>query len=205
MKKKFPQLVFSLMYNWNTYLELPRNNLYKAKSKNLVYAGNIGIAQNVEIYIKFLAELSKYDIKIDFYAFGDQLKRLKMKLKKFRNINFKPVIDPDKLNHKLLSAHGGLVFLDSSLHLDNIPGKILSYLGAGRPVFGYVNRGSELIDIINKNNLGLLCDNIEQADMKEFVDKTLRIMSDFKPEKIQKKAKLHFSLDTAIKQITQRY
>ena len=117
------------------------------------------------------------------------------------NIVFKSTVDSKELTSQLLETDGGLVFLDSSHKLDNIPGKILSYLAAGRPVFGFVNKGSELIEIINNNGMGYLSDNTNEISVQEFVSEVDRIISTHDASEIQRRAKKLFCLSTAIEKI----
>lgn len=201
MSERFPNMDFQLIYNWVTYPDLflkPKRETY---SINLVYAGNVGSAQNVLGYSEYLEELSKRDFSITFFAFGDQLKNLKCRLMYNDNIVFKSTVDSKELTSQLLESDGGLVFLDSSHKLDNIPGKILSYLAAGRPVFGFVNKGSELIEIINNNGMGYLSDNTNEISVQEFVSEVDRIISTHDASEIQRRAKKLFCLSTAIEKI----
>lgn len=201
MKDRFPHMDFQLMYNWVTYLDIPQKPERVVDSINLVYAGNVGIAQNVMAYSEYLKYLSKKDFKITFFSFGDQLNNLKCILGCSQNIVFRDTVDPQELNSRIMESDGGLVFLDSSHKLDNIPGKVLSYLAAGRPVFGFVNKGNELLDIINNNDLGYLCDDINNTGIREFVSEVGRITSSYDASKIQYGAKKFFCLDRAIEQI----
>ena len=50
--------------------------------------------------------------------------------------------------------HYVLILLDLSLKTHNIPGKFLSYLYAGLPVFASINKGNDLEKIIDKYELG---------------------------------------------------
>ena len=201
MKDRFPHMDFQLMYNWVTYLDIPQKPDRVVDSINLVYAGNVGIAQNVIAYSEYLKYLSKKDFRITFFSFGDQLNNLKCILGNSQNIVFRDTVDPQELDSRILESDGGLVFLDSSHKLDNIPGKVLSYLAAGRPVFGFVNKGNELMDIINNNDLGYLCDDINNSGVREFVSEVGRITSSYDASEIQYGAKKFFCLDRAIEQI----
>ena len=69
----------------------------------------------------------------------------------------------------------GLVVLDRRHTSHNLPGKVLSYLQAGLPVFGAVNPENDLIDFVNGHGVGFATsdDNIENlaVDLAGLIDK----------------------------------
>ena len=201
MKERFPGIKFAIMYNWIT----PTVQLAKKKKPTLklklIYAGNVGLAQNVQFYATYLDSLLQNKISIEFFAFGECLEKLKLKFKNSENIYFSEILDFEQLNIELAKADGGLVFLDKDLDLDNIPGKILSYLAVGLPVFGFVNKGSELVDVVNKSGLGFLCDDICQLSPEEFCNAVLSVIKNSDPITIAEKAEGYFSLNSALEKL----
>lgn len=201
MKKKFPRFEFDILYNWVKPLDKCERKRKNNEWIRFIYAGNVGPAQNLECYLSFLKELSCRGIKIDFYAFGEDLEKIKSELILFKNIKFLDVISFDDLNSELLKSNGGLVFLDPNLDLDNIPGKILSYLSAGLPVFGFVNKGNELVNIINNNKMGFIGDDVEAMSPNQFCERVFLSLREVKPCNIVEKTEMFFSLKSAIEKI----
>ena len=69
----------------------------------------------------------------------------------------------------------------------------MSYLSVGRPVFGFVNKDNELMDIINSNGLGYLCDDTNGTGVRKFVSEVDRITSSYDALAIQHGAKNSFA------------
>ena len=60
-------------------------------------------------------------------------------------------------------CHIGLIVLDPRHTTHNIPGKFMSYLGAGLPTFALVNPGNDLLELINENKVGVAFSDIGEA------------------------------------------
>lgn len=126
---------------------------------NLMFAGNIGKAQSVDTIIR-AAALLKEDKRFKFHIVGsgseyDNMVSLAKELKT-ENVMFygqKPVEEMPKLYEM---AQVMLVTLEDSPFANlTIPGKIQSYIAAGKPVIGAIN-GSGANFIRNKD-IGLSC------------------------------------------------
>ena len=50
----------------------------------------------------------------------------------------------------------GIIALNVRHKTHNIPGKFISYMHAGLPVFGIVNPGNDLIELVDNNHLGFI-------------------------------------------------
>ena len=77
-----------------------------------------------------------------------------IKENKLDNILFLDEVPHEQLPEIYTQCHYGLILLDLSLKTHNIPGKFLSYLHAGLPVFASINQGNDLERIIEENELG---------------------------------------------------
>ena len=110
MKARFPHMNFQLMYNWVTYPKIQQHVKREANSLNLIYAGNVGIAQNVIAYSEYLKNLSRKNFMITFYSFGDQLNDLKYRLGYNDKIVFRDTVDPQELNSRILNQMVGSYF-----------------------------------------------------------------------------------------------
>ena len=69
-----------------------------------------------------------------------------------------PEISPNQIPNLYKQCHIGLVMLDERHKTHNIPGKFLSYLYSGLPVFAIVNHKNDIIKMINENDLGFATD-----------------------------------------------
>jgi len=138
-------------------ISLDNTNLFGRKL--FVYAGNMGIAQGLDVFIELAADLkSRKDLGFLFVGRGSEVNKLKKlsALKKLDNILFFDEINPDEVPSLLKMCHVGLISLDLRHKSHNIPGKFLTYLQAGLPVLAKINPGTDLQNIIEKENVGIV-------------------------------------------------
>lgn len=131
----------------------------KNKIFNFVFAGNVGDMQSVDTIIRAANELCNQN-NIFFHIVGDgskldSCKELSDKLS-LRNIKFygrKPVSDMPKF-YGLADAM--IVTLKDNKAISyTLPGKIQSYMAAGKPIIGAIN--GETRKVIADANCGLSC------------------------------------------------
>jgi glycosyltransferase involved in cell wall biosynthesis len=127
-----------------------------------VYAGNMGVAQGMSIFID-LAErlLNKVDIGFLFLGRGSDAQRLRevAKVRGLDNVAFFDEIDPKEIPGLYTQCHIGIVALDPRHKTHNIPGKFLSYMQAGLPVLASINPGNDLEEIILSEKVGRVCND----------------------------------------------
>ena len=125
-----------------------------------VYAGNMGVAQDMNLLID-LAErlLNRVDIGFLFVGRGSHAQRLQedAKTRGLFNVVFFDEIDPEELPGLYTQCHIGIVALDPRHKTHNIPGKFLSYMQAGLPVLASINPGNDLEEMILREKVGRVC------------------------------------------------
>ncbi len=172
-----------VLENWldseNEQSEIP-DYLIKdlSEKKIIVYAGNMGVAQKMDILIELANSLQyRNDIHFLFVGRGTEKKRLETMAAnmELNNITFHDEIDPSSIKDLLQKCSLGLIALDPRHKSHNIPGKFLSYLAAGLPILARINRGSDLEHIINSEELGLVYTG---DSVKEFSEKTIKLIND---------------------------
>jgi glycosyltransferase involved in cell wall biosynthesis len=140
-----------------------------AERKIFVYAGNMGVAQNVGAFLD-LAELlqTRWDVGFLFVGRGSDAEKLaeNARLRRLNNVLFYDEIHPDEIPGLYVQCTVGLVALDSKHRSHNIPGKFLTYMQAGLPVLARINSGSDLVEIIRKNNVGRVSVDKEQNSLE---------------------------------------
>jgi glycosyltransferase involved in cell wall biosynthesis len=153
-----------LLRNWltNTPQKLSSIRIDETRlrgRKICVYTGNMGVAQDVDIFIDLAARFKhREDVGFLFVGRGSETNRLKARAEKeaLNNVLFVPEIHPDEISDLLSQCHVGLLALDPRHKTDNIPGKFLTYMRDGLPTLACVNACSELIDTIRENDLGFV-------------------------------------------------
>ena len=139
--------------------------------KIFVYAGNIGLAQDVKVFID-LAKAFRENNEIGFLFVGrgslyGNLKNL-INNNSLKNVVLHEEISNSEIQKIYRNCFAGLVSLNCKHKTHNIPGKFISYLHSGLPVFGVVNENNDIIDLINSNNLGFATSINEIKKLKVF-------------------------------------
>ena len=125
--------------------------------KILVYAGNMGVAQDLEIFIDLANKCNlRSDIGFLFVGRGSEKVYLEKKSKELglSNVLFFDEINSSEIPGLYKQCHVGIISLDRRHLTHNIPGKFLTYMAAGLPVLALLNKDNDLIGIIEKNGVG---------------------------------------------------
>lgn len=142
-----------------------------------VYAGNMGVAQGMDILLELADRLrALHDVGFIFVGRGSEAKRLADAAmeRKLENVLFFDEIDPDEVPDLYAQCHFGLVALDPRHKSHNIPGKFLTYMQSGLPVLANINAGNDLAEIIRNENVGRVCDD---NSIDALLDHSLELIS----------------------------
>jgi len=141
--------------------------------KIFIFIGNMGIAQGMDILIDLAESMkNRQDLGFLFVGRGTQVKDLQASVsnKKLNNILFYNEIDPKEIPSLLAMCHIGLIALDPRHKSHNIPGKFLSYMQAGLPVLARVNKGTDLVNLIEDENVGRVYIGKEVNDFRKLAE-----------------------------------
>ena len=142
----------SVIYNWS-YQDEPYTNvdtsaishMFKSEHFNVVYAGNIGLMQNVDLIVE-AARLLKEDNSIRFYIIGDGVYKNKLedKAKEFGldNISFWPLQQPEKAPAIYSAADVNVIPLIKYGYKTALPSKTATCLACGKPIVFAVGKDS---------------------------------------------------------------
>ncbi len=137
------------------------NETTLAGRKVLVYAGNMGVAQGMDVLLD-LADIlrNRAEIGFLFVGRGSDVGRLKAaaQARQLANVAFFDEIDPDEIPDLYAQCHVGIVALDPRHKSHNIPGKFLTYMQCGLPVLATINDGNDLSQLIRNENVGKVCE-----------------------------------------------
>jgi glycosyltransferase involved in cell wall biosynthesis len=174
--------------------------------KIFVYAGNMGIAQGMDVLLDLSERLKdRSDIGFLFVGRGSDAKRLREDAvaRGLDNVVFFDEIDPDEIPGLYAQCHVGLVALDPRHKTHNIPGKFLSYMQSTLPVLACINAGNDLVDLISEHRVGAVCTDHSADSMAVLAD---RLLSQLEQDQgIQSRCKglatTMFSAEAAVRQI----
>ena len=82
-----------------------------------------------------------------------------------KNVVFEDEISSSQIFDLYSKCLLGLIVLDKKHKTHNIPGKLLSYLRAGLPVFAIVNEKNDLIKLVNENHVGFATDKFDMHEI----------------------------------------
>jgi glycosyltransferase involved in cell wall biosynthesis len=142
----------------------------------VMYSGNLGNTHNIEKILNTARSLV-HETKIIFIIIGDGAKKSivnsfqkKYNLQNLLNLPFQ---DISMLPHSLTASDISIV-LDSmsskqSISTASIPSKVYYLMAAGSVIYAEADNESELNRLINKYDLGLCDDSIENKNLKTFI------------------------------------
>jgi glycosyltransferase involved in cell wall biosynthesis len=174
--------------------------------KLFVYAGNMGVAQGMDILLDLAQKLlTRKDIGFIFLGRGSDAERLQAlaKMKKLDNVMFFDEIDPDEIPDLYTQCTVGIVALDWRHKTHNIPGKFLTYMQNGLPVLANINAGNDLAQMVRDERVGQVCETNKVDDLLFFAEKVLsEIEKDGEmSERCQRLFERKFAVENAVKQI----
>jgi glycosyltransferase involved in cell wall biosynthesis len=147
-----------------------------AGRKVFVYAGNMGVAQGMDILLDLAERLhSRPDVGFLFVGRGSDAARLKAaaQSRQIVNVVFFEEIDPDEITDLYAQCDAGIVALDPRHKSHNIPGKFLTYIQSGLPVLANINAGNDLAQMIRDERVGQVCETNQVNELLLLTEKLL--------------------------------
>ncbi len=126
------------------------NNCAKIPNEytDLMFAGNIGKVQNVEIILKVADKLREQKVRFHIVGDGSDYNRLKILKEKLDldNVTFHGRQPLEKMPKYYSMADAMLVTLEDDPTLSmTLPGKVQTYMAAGKPIIGSINGETALV------------------------------------------------------------
>ncbi len=140
-----------------------------------LYAGNVGRAQNLEIFV-YAAEKLKSNPQIKFHILGDgsdkeRLKSLVNKLNLQETVRFFPRVAAEDAALQMQSAQVGLLSLGNEIAFQlTVPSKLQAYMSNGLPVVASIS--GEGKRVIHESGCGLVA---EADDLKGLIKNVLTL------------------------------
>ena len=176
-----------------------------AGRKIFVYAGNMGMAQGMDIVLDLAEKMqARNDVGFAFVGRGSEAKRLQEKSKAIglNNTLFFDEIHPDEIPDLYSQCSVGIVALHPDHNSHNIPGKFITYMQSGLPVLANVNAGNDLAQLIRTEQVGEVCENNSVLELYALAERFLNTERNSVPKpEAQQLFKQKFSVESAVKQI----
>ena len=142
-----------VIYNWS-YQDEPYDNvdltpvahMFSTDYFNVVYAGNIGVMQNVDILIE-VAKLMKNDKDVWFHIIGNGVYKAKLEAKAkeygITNISFWPMQPPELAPVIYSAADVNVIPLVKDVYRTALPSKTASCLACQKPIIFAIGKESK--------------------------------------------------------------
>ena len=141
------------------------------KGFNLLFAGNIGVAQSFDTIVNAFEKLKEHDINLVILGDGRDKSRIQEQINEkglTKKFHFLESFPPEQMPHYFTCADGLLITLKKAdIFSFTIPGKLQSYLACGKPIIGALDGiGNKIISESNSGfaseaeNHELLANNI---------------------------------------------
>lgn len=142
-----------VIYNWSYQDEpyenvdlAPVSHMFKSEYFNVVYAGNIGVMQNVDILIE-AAKLMKEDQSVWFHIIGNGVykEKLEARAKEYgiTNISFWPMQPPELAPAIYSAADINVIPLVKDVYRTALPSKTATCLACGKPIIFAIGKDSK--------------------------------------------------------------
>jgi len=144
--------------------------------KVFVYAGNMGVAQGMDIFLDLAKKLRhRPEVGFLFVGRGSDKARLSAaaQARKLDNVMFFDEIHPDEIPDLCAQCEAGIVALDPRHKSHNIPGKFLTYIQSGLPVLANINAGNDLVQMIREERIGQVCETNQVNELLLMIEKLL--------------------------------
>jgi len=184
MAKGVPEEKIEVVYNWVDEKAIvpvkdEDNDLFEEFGINrdkfrIVYAGNLGNAQNIEIIVDAARKL-KDNPKIEFVIFGkggleNDIKQTKAK-EQLENLKILPLQPYERVAKVYGLGHLCIVACKPGLGGAAMPSKTWSIMSSGRAVLANFDEG-ELKEIVEDNNCGIFT---KAGDLDDFVNAIVKM------------------------------
>ena len=121
---------------------------------NLLFAGNIGVAQSFDTIVNAFEELKEHDINLVVLGDGRDKSRIQEQINEKglkEKFHFLGSFPPEQMSHYFTCADGLLITLKKAdIFSYTIPGKLQSYLACGKPIIGALDGiGNKIISESN--------------------------------------------------------
>ena len=177
------KLVFWPQYAEEFYKPLDKKDYIKeemqTKDFKIVFAGNIGYAQGLEIVIDTAKILKEKNIKVKFYLIGNGRAKEEL-IKDVEENNLQDYIKfidkqpAEKIPEYYANADMAFITLKKNLISDEIlPAKLQSYFACGVPILGSAD--GEIKQVIEKSKAGFCVESGNAEKLAEQIEKCMNL------------------------------
>jgi glycosyltransferase involved in cell wall biosynthesis len=193
------KIIYYPYYAEDFYKVVEKDKSYLSKFPkgfNLLFAGNIGVAQSFDTIVNAFEKLKEYDINLVVLGDGRDKSRIQEQIQEKglkEKFHFLGSFPPEQMPHYFTCADGLLITLKKAdIFSYTIPGKLQSYLACGKPIIGALDGiGNK---IISESNSGF-ASKAENHELLANNILTLYKLSKVEKEKLSNNALAYFDIN----------
>ncbi|PMG05083.1 glycosyltransferase WbuB [Vibrio breoganii] len=147
------------------------------------YGGNIGHAQDMANLMRLAKSMQSCDnAHFLFVGQGDEVELVKQLMLDWNlsNCTYLPSVTQNEFKDILAQVDVGLFSLSAQHSAHNFPGKLLGYMVQSLPILGSVNKGNDLMGLVNASGAGFISVN---GDDDLLFESAIKLQSDFELRK----------------------
>lgn len=176
------------------------------EKKYVVYAGNIGESQNIEILVEAASKFeSRTDVNFLIFGEGSRKDAVSKMIKdralgNIKIFNLRPV---DEVKNVYSLATAAFISCNKGTGCGAFPSKTWSILASGTPILASYDLGSDLTDLIEKKGLGLCSD---AGDIEALVSNIVKMFDDAQMhEKMSRRARDYMVTEMSKEENVRKY
>tara|TARA_B100001059_G_C17791281_1_gene560304 strand:+ start:76 stop:1326 length:1251 start_codon:yes stop_codon:yes gene_type:complete len=153
-----PNFVDTELYSTKNSISLPNEFEKMEGYTNMLYAGNIGLAQEWDLIITLAKEIKEYKITIWIVGEGLRKSYLKSEIKKngLDNINLLPYYDRKFMPAINLFADIHFIAMNKKVEKYGFPSKVYTIMASGKPIIVVSSEETPIISFLKDINVALL-------------------------------------------------
>lgn len=176
-KKRVPEEKIITLHNWvdlEPFKNLTQNISFRKKygleeKFIILFGGIMGPAQGMEFIIEIARKLMDFkDLVFLLVGDGSEKPKIEELINKYSlsNVIIKPFVSKEEYPYLAKDSDVGLVCLSSNNKTSFVPGKILGYMAAGKPIVAFLNKESDGFGVLEKAKCGYATksDDLKEAE-----------------------------------------
>ena len=166
-----PNFVDTDLYVTESSMKLPAEFVSEPGFTNMLYAGNIGLAQEWDLVLNLAKEIKNKSITIWIIGEGIKKEYLKSQIEKYElsNIELLPYQDRKYMPAINLFADFHFIAMDKSMENEGFPSKVYSIMASGRPMVVVSSENTPIVNFLKETETALLVTDHSLSGFKNAV------------------------------------
>ena len=172
-----PNFVDTSFYDTKSSDSIPNIFIKQEGYINMVYAGNIGLAQEWDLVLSLAKEIENHPITIWIIGEGIKKPYLKFNIKKnkIKNIKLLPYQDRRYMPSINLFADFHFIIMNKDLENEGFPSKVYTIMSSGKPIVVVSSKDTPIVSFLEETNSALI---VKDHSLKGLKDAVLKLSSD---------------------------